>query len=345
MRILLLSDCLQNFHSSYYYLIQEMAKTEEIGCYSDFAAWRKLLPIDFDSDLLRKANLKLGDSWFKLSRKGKAKKRVRKIMQAVQEFDPDAVLVMMNDFFAQLNFGDCSFVTCPKAYLIADVHLAHRQHIHCIKKSRFDLVLFVYKWWENRVRKQVGAKTGWLPHSVNTNVFRDYRLPKLYDAVSAGHSFPDHYPLRHLIQKTLPNVSGLKFSMPTHPQLNMNQQKLQSDASKFLVRENYAKFLNQSKMLVFGSSIHNYPVAKYVEGMGSETLVLAQFPKDGKELGFVPNENFVEINGDNFVDKIKWYLKHDEERQRIVDCARETVLRDHSTEKRAQQLTDFLREL
>jgi hypothetical protein len=232
----------------------------------------------------------------------------------------------------------------PKVYLIADMHLAHSQHIHCIKRSRFDLVLFVYKWWENKVGKKVGTKTAWLPHSVNTNVFCDYQMPKLYDVISSGHS-SNNYPLRYLIQKTMPNVSGLKFSMPTHPQLEMNRPKFQSDTSKFLIRENYAKFLNQSKMFAFGGGANNYPVAKYFEGMGSETMVLAPFPKDGKELGFVPNENLVEINGDNFVDKIRWYLKHDEERQRIVECARETVLRDHSVEKRAKQLTDFLHEL
>jgi spore maturation protein CgeB len=98
-------------------------------------------------------------------------------------------------------------------------------------------------------------------------------------------------------------------------------------------------------MFAFGCGVSNYPVAKFFEGMSSETMVLAPFPKDGKELGFLPDENFVEINGDNFVDKIKWYLKHEDEKQRIVDCARETVLRDHSVEKRAKQLTDFLHEL
>jgi len=345
MRILLLSNHLQNFHSGYYYLIQEVAKTEKIGCYSDFATQRKLLPIEFRADFLRQANFRLGSRLYRLSPKFSAKKRVKKIKQAIQEFDPDAVLVMINDFFNQLNFGDCSFITCPKVYLIADMHLAHRQHIQCIKRSGFDLVLFVYKWWENKVGKHVGTKTGWLPHSVNTNVFRDYQMPTLYDVVSSGHSFVQYYPLRYLIQETLPNVSGLKFSMPTHPQLRMERPKFHPDISKFLIRERYAKFLNQSKMFAFGGGASNYPVAKYFEGMGSETLVLAPFPKDGKELGFIPNENFVEINGDNFVDKIKWYLKHEDERQRIVECGRETVLRDHSVEKRAEQLTDFLHEL
>lgn len=341
MRVLLLSEQLQSFHSGYYYLIQEVAKTEKIRCYSDFATWRKLLPINFSSDLLRKTNLKLGDIWFKKSRKSGAKNRINQIKQVIQEFDPDVVLVMINDFFAQLNFEDCSFITCPKVYLIADVHLAHSQHIHCIKKSNFDRVLFVYKWWENKVGKQLGTKTGWLPHSVNTDVFRDYQQPKIYDAVSSGHAFLDHYPLRVKIQNTLPNVSGIKFSMPGHPQLEMTNTKKQS-ATKFLIRENYAKFLNQSKMFAFGGGANNYPVAKYVEGMGSETMVLAPFPKDGKELGFVPGENFVEIDSSNFVDKIKWYLKHDDERQRIVDCARETVLKHHSAETRAKQLINYL---
>jgi len=345
MRILLLSNYLQNYHSGYYYLIQELAKTEKIECYNDFDTRRKLLPIDFNVDLLRRANFKLGKTWYRLSKKCSAKKRVRKIKQAIQEFDPDVVLVMINDFFLQLNFNDCSFISCPKVYLIADIHLARHQHIKCIKKSRFDLVLFVYNWWKNKVGNQVGTKTGWVPHSVNTNVFRDYHMPKLYDVVSAGHSFVRSYPLRYLIRNRLPNVSGLKFSMPTHPQFRMNRPKFQPDTSNFLIRERYANFLNQSKMFVFGSGNSNYPVAKYFEDMSSETMVLAPYPKDGKELGFVPNENFVEIDSNNFVEKIKWYLKHDEERQRIVDCGRETILKYHSVERRAKQLTNFLHEV
>lgn len=343
MRVLLLSNHLQSFHTGHYYLIHELAKTEKIACYSDFARRTNLLPIEFDSDLLDNINFRLGSRLFRLSLKFNARKRVKEIKQAVQEFDPDVVLVVSNDFFYQLNFKDCNFITCPKVYRIDDVHLSHHQQVQWIKKSRFDLVLFTYKWWETKVGKKVGTKTGWFPHSVNTNVFRDYNTPKLYDVVSAGRSSPGIYPLRCLIQETLPNVSGLKFSMPTHPQFKMTRQKL--EAPKLLIREDYAKFLNQSKMLAFGSSIYNYPVAKYVEGMGAETMVLAQFPKDGKELGFVPNQNFVEINGDNFVDKIKWYLKHDEERQRVIDCARETVLKYHSTKIRAKQLRDFLHDL
>jgi hypothetical protein len=114
MRILLLSNHLQNFHSGYYYLIHEVAKTEKIGCYNDFSTWRKFLPIEFDVELLRKANLKVGSRWNRLSRKFNAKKRVRNIKETIKEFDPDIVLVMINDFFHQLNFNDCSFITCPK---------------------------------------------------------------------------------------------------------------------------------------------------------------------------------------------------------------------------------------
>jgi spore maturation protein CgeB len=55
---------------------------------------------------------------------------------------------------------------------------------------------------------------------------------------------------------------------------------------------------------------------------------------DGKDLHFVPGENFVE--------KIRYYLKHDDERHQIALRGMQTVKRDYTVQKRAKQLITYL---
>jgi len=99
-----------------------------------------------------------------------------------------------------------------------------------------------------------------------------------------------------------------------HPQYDgkcMHELIKGKNPSEILMFENYTKFLSQSKIFIFGSSIYNYPLEKYTEGMACNTLVMAPMPLDGKDLHFVPDKNFVEVNQSNFVEKIRYYLKHD----------------------------------
>jgi len=334
----------ENFHAGYYYLLKELAKKDEVLSYSNFATRRKLLPFSSEVGLMNNLNWKAGRLWYKLSKRYFARKRVAEIKEVVATYDPDVVLVMHNGFFDQIGYRDCSFISSPKVYLIADMHLFEGKHVQYINKSNFDLVLFVYKWWKDRVEHKVSAKVGWLPHSVNTKVFRDYE-EKCFDVVSCGHSLARYYPLRHKINEVLRQIKDVSFSNPQHPQLLMNRPVFNPDLSKYLIRENYAKFVSQGKIFIFDGGAVNYPVAKYVESMACGSLALAPKPKDADELGFVAGENFVEINNVNFVERIRYYLKHEKERQVIVDNARELVVERHSTEKRTDELMTFLHDL
>jgi spore maturation protein CgeB len=76
--------------------------------------------------------------------------------------------------------------------------------------------------------------------------------------------------------------------------------------------------------------------------MACNTLVMATMPKDGKDLHFVPGKNFVEVNRSNFVEKIRYYLKHDDERHQIALRGMQTVKKYHTVQKRANQLMTYL---
>ena len=170
----------ENFHAGYYYLVKELAKKEDVRCYSNFATRRKLFPVDSNNNVIITWNWRLGRLWYKLSKKYLARKRVEEIKRVITEYDPDVVLVMHNGFFDQIGYRDCSFISCPKVYMIADMHLFPGKHLKYIEKSNFDLVLFVYKWWKDRVENKLSTRTGCLPHSSNINIFRDYG-EKLFD--------------------------------------------------------------------------------------------------------------------------------------------------------------------
>lgn len=343
MKVLLLTSMQNSFHAGYYYLIRELAKHEQVTCYTNFDTRRKLFPVNFTNPNFAGLNVKFGKGWHKLSKRFSRSRRIRDIKRLSENFD--VAVVIENSFFAQVGYDkDAGFIQCPSVDLIADVHLGYGDNLNCLRKSGFDLVLFVYKWWMDRLKGKVASEVGWLPHSVNTDVFRDYGLPKKYDVVSAGMC-SEAYPLRSKMQTTFSNDPAIRFCMPVHPQFTMNRPRFCSDYSGEMIRENYARFLNESKTFAFCSSIHNYPLAKYVEGMACGTLVLAPLPKDADALGFASEVNFVSVDESDFYAKAKWFLSHPEERAVITRQAREMVERLHSTKVRVEELRRFLREL
>jgi len=72
---------------------------------------------------------------------------------------------------------------------------------------------------------------------------------------------------------------------------------------------------------------------------------MAPMPEEGKEMHFKPYENFVPITTDNYFEQIIKYLADDNERKRIVNNARETFIKYHTSSIRVKQLYKKLEEL
>ncbi len=140
----------------------------------------------------------------------------------------------------------------------------------------------------------------------------------------------------------LQKVTDFRFVMPPHARYDMARGKAASGA---LIRDNYAKFLSHSRIFIFDSSVYNYALMKYTEGLACKTLVMAPRPHDAEDLHFVAGENFVEVNEANFLDKIRYYLRNEEERNEISENGMKTVLKYHTLEKRGEQLVTYLRSL
>ena len=96
--------------------------------------------------------------------------------------------------------------------------------------------------------------------------------------------------------------------------------------------------------MVFGSGKYYYPVMKYTEVMGCNTLAIANTPCDAEELHFIPGENFVEVNVGNYAEKLRYYIAHDEEREEIAQRGYDMVRKYHTTEIRVEEFLTFVNE-
>jgi hypothetical protein len=98
-------------------------------------------------------------------------------------------------------------------------------------------------------------------------------------------------------------------------------------------------------MAVFDSSLFKYPLMKFFEVMACNTLAISDLPVDWEVLGFKPEINMVSINYYDYLDKIKYYIRNEDERKRIAQNGMNLILNYHTNEIRAEQLIFQLEEL
>ena len=84
---------------------------------------------------------------------------------------------------------------------------------------------------------------------------------------------------------------------------------------------------------------------KYFEALACRTLLVATASRELEDLGFIDGETYVAADEHTVVEKVKYYLAHQEERERIVNQGYQLILKRHSTAPRVDGLVEFLSEL
>jgi hypothetical protein len=177
--------------------------------------------------------------------------------------------------------------------------------------------------------------TPWLK-GIDTNSFKSEKLEKKYDVVLSGAA-DSFYPLRSYFHNQLIKEKEIKYFRPPFPNYKF-------DADKQYTGDGYVKLLNQSKIHITDSGRYNCvgPVAKYFETMATDCLLLAVKPLGEELTHLVDGYNFVSVNQNNFLEKIKYYLENEEERRIIINNANKTIQEYHSVDIRAKQLINLL---
>jgi len=200
----------------------------------------------------------------------------------------------------------------------------------------------------NYYLKNLRAKVWHCPKFIHAEILKPSRETKKYDAVLLGAVESFQYPLRNAIWNHLPKMAkkrGWRILLKGRPPGPSNIRDISTLKKQgHIVGDVYTEALARSKIFIFGSSIYKYPLLKYFEAWGCGTCILADKPYGANRIHMVPQQNFVEINLNNWQEKLTYYLKHDGERETIAKNGYETVMKHHTVEVRAKELLRFLEE-
>ncbi len=223
-------------------------------------------------------------------------------------------------------------ISIPYAVLLYDLHYNQVLRKQALQQENPPCIFTLYRdkfkyWYPDFTDRMI-----WLPHHVNTSIFKDYGLNKDIDCLLMGDVNPKVYPLRDRILNRMNEYPGFVY----HPHPGWRKFS-EADQDAVYIGERYAREINRAKIFLTCGSIYEYPLLKYFEVLACNTLLLASASSELADLGFIDEIHFVSINDDNFEARVEYYLNHEEERLKIARRGYKMVRNRHSTERRALQ--------
>ncbi|WP_374187742.1 glycosyltransferase (plasmid) [Priestia aryabhattai] len=260
--------------------------------------------------------------------------RIDKILKNIPT-KPDFILLVNDIGFRMSPVVKGLFsINIPTGLVVNDIHRFTEPRRHYIKKNNIQYIFSIVrdKFYESY--PEFMNKMEWIPHFVNTEIYKDYDLKKDIDLLMMG-AVNNFYPLR---QKILYSYNGdTSFIYHNHP----GYRKFSTDEeNRIYIGEKYAKEINRSKIFFTCPSIFNYPVKKYFQVLACRSLLLAPTFKELEDLGFMPDIHFISIDEYSFKEKAAYYLANEIERKKITDQGYHFVHQNHSVKIRAQQLVN-----
>lgn len=228
-------------------------------------------------------------------------------------------------------------VKVPTVQMIEEVHgsLWKRQLLTSNQK-KIDLTAYRYRDGFNKNARPLlkHGKTLWLPHGVDTDICKDYGESKIYEAMHVGIVKENVYPIRHAILRQLRGKSYFR-RIP-------RAQETFRHSKKWPIKHDYARLINQSKMCLTCGAKVQYPVMKYLEIPACNSLLIADYFSELKDMGFKDRVNMIAIDPKNIAKQVEFWLANEVEREQIARQGMELVTKRHSIDVRARELVDFL---
>ena len=257
-----------------------------------------------------------------------------------QPYKPDFIL--LND----LRPTRCPQITgikgvdIPVGIIMHDLNYQPEQRKAFIRDNNIQYLFVHYRSTFHRQYSEFSKRMIWLPHWVNTEIFKDYGLPKSYDYLLMGCINEDIYPLRSMMLERMQRLPGFMH----HPHPGYHYDKYNEDV--FFVGKSYAKEINKAKLFLTDDSIYHNMFMKYFEVPACNTLLLAPESEDARDLGFIPSVNFVGVSNNDFYEKARYYAQNYESiGSRIAHKGYDMVRSLHSVEVRAKRFVDAVKDI
>jgi GT2 family glycosyltransferase/tetratricopeptide (TPR) repeat protein/SAM-dependent methyltransferase len=205
----------------------------------------------------------------------------------------------------------------PSAFWAIDTHMDFHW---CLEKARgFDHVFAAQRDGADKLRQAGIASALWLPLACDPELHGKRAVPKRYDVCFVGHVFDGpRAELLDLIRKRFPNTF-------------VGQRYFQEMAETY-----------SAARVVFNRSVKNDVNMRVFEALASGSLLMtndlaangqAEWFQDGVHLATYKSS-------EELVDKIAFYLAHEEVRERIAAAGREEAIARHTYRHRMQGLLE-----
>lgn len=225
-----------------------------------------------------------------------------------------------SDLKKPLIYKDINKVKCKKAVLLADfwseAENKRYDFFEFIEKNNIDFVFSYFrapfKLWNNFPIKK---KLIWFPVCVDPQIFNDWKIKKIYDVgnLNAGtYSLSRFYPERYIMHQKLLEMD-IRYLHAQHPGAGMKKSNTP------LIGKDFSMAIGSCKIFVTSGNLEykNFS-GKFVEIMASKSCLFTNEPMDSELIGLIDGVNYVSITEDNFEEKIKYYLAHEEELENIA---------------------------
>jgi hypothetical protein len=230
------------------------------------------------------------------------------------------------DLYIWPDFGEdglpLKYPPCPKPniYWVSDSHMDAGYRLR--KAEEFDMVCVTISEHVDVFKKHLGhEKVFWVPHAGEEMCYRNQKKIKKYDVCFIGY-IPGDKRIDHLdrLFREIPNFwYGQKFFEPASDIYNMSK-------------------------IVFNNSVAGEANMRSFEAALSGSMLLTDYSLDLIKLGYEDNKHLVFYSGmDEMIDKAKFYLENDLEREKIAGAGYEFTLGNHTYFHRAKQIMDLWR--
>lgn len=265
------------------------------------------------------------------------------------QMNPDFIfhydIAWKNKFSPEIK--DLDKVNIPKGCFVIDIHFNPNVRRQYFDQNKIDVIFSAtkYPFLETFHESTYTKRFKWLPFAINPDVIKDWKLKKDINFLLAGQVYntksnktrtkKGRYPFREKVLEVMQNEKGFQFmSHPGH--FTKNKKKID---------HNYAKMINRAHIFFTCGGQPKYPVLKFFEVPGCNTLLLAEANKDILELGFIDKVNFVACNQSNIYKNAMYYIKNDEERKRITKEGFNFIHQNHTLQIRAKQFVGYVLEI
>jgi len=190
----------------------------------------------------------------------------------------------------------------------------------------FDFVLTASKKNPDHYEKD-GIKTAYSMTGINPKYHRPMNLKKIYDVTFIGAPLKDRYDYIKFLKDSGINIKLFGGSWQYYPDLK-------DIYGGFLSPEDYIKVINQTKINLnfsktfFPSGDKGAMKGRPMEVLACNAFILNEYTtKINDFILKTPEYNFK--TKEELLKKIKYYLKHEDERIRLAEFGRKEVLKDY----------------